>query len=267
VSELYFLNPSFWTAPRQLLLFAGGIFLVVFLRYLLVSVSYQALAKKFFQGSARFFLKSGTQRWRAEVGWSALSALVFAVLTTLTVWMYQKGFTKVYLEIDAYSLFYFWLSILIVLIGYETYYYWLHRWMHLPRVFRIVHKVHHASVHTSVFTSFSFHPLEAVLQFLFLPLILMVIPLHYAAIGIVLLLMTVSAVINHGAVEIFSSRLGKILIGATHHDLHHKEFKTNFGLYFTFWDRWMKTESKNTSIRMEEATRPTSTDLDDDVVR
>ena len=28
----------------------------------------------------------------------------------------------------------------------------------------------------------------------------------------------------------------------THHDLHHSSGNTNFGLYFTWWDRWMGTE-------------------------
>jgi sterol desaturase/sphingolipid hydroxylase (fatty acid hydroxylase superfamily) len=25
--------------------------------------------------------------------------------------------------------------------------------------------------------------------------------------------------------------------------LHHSQFRFNYGLYFTFWDHWMKTES------------------------
>jgi sterol desaturase/sphingolipid hydroxylase (fatty acid hydroxylase superfamily) len=28
---------------------------------------------------------------------------------------------------------------------------------------------------------------------------------------------------------------------ATHHALHHKDFTSNFGLYFTFWDRLLGT--------------------------
>ena len=60
--------------------------------------------------------------------------------------------------------------------------------------------------------------------------------------------MSVSAVINHAGIEVFPQGfnrhwLGKWLIGATHHDIHHQRFKYNFGLYFTFWDRWMHTES------------------------
>jgi sterol desaturase/sphingolipid hydroxylase (fatty acid hydroxylase superfamily) len=28
----------------------------------------------------------------------------------------------------------------------------------------------------------------------------------------------------------------------SHHDLHHTDVKGNYGLYFTFWDRFMGTE-------------------------
>jgi Delta7-sterol 5-desaturase len=135
----------------------------------------------------------------------------------------------------------------MILFLYETYYYWLHRWMHLPSIFRRVHKVHHDSLHATVYTSFSFHPLEAMLQSLFFPIIIFLIPLHYAVIVLVLLLMTISAVINHSGTEIFRNRfILKYFIGSSHHHLHHTQFKANFGLYFTCWDKWMKTEAKTT---------------------
>jgi sterol desaturase/sphingolipid hydroxylase (fatty acid hydroxylase superfamily) len=59
--------------------------------------------------------------------------------------------------------------------------------------------------------------------------------------------MTLSATVNHAGVEIYpSGKFGKWfkkwVIGATHHDAHHKKFNFNYGLYFTFWDRLMKTE-------------------------
>ncbi len=33
------------------------------------------------------------------------------------------------------------------------------------------------------------------------------------------------------------------LTTTTHHDLHHGGERANYGLYFTWWDRWMGTES------------------------
>lgn len=139
------------------------------------------------------------------------------------------------------------LSFLIAIVLHETYYYWLHRWMHLPKIYRLLHQWHHESIHTTSMSAFSFHPLEAGLQALFIPLLMLVLPLHLFVLFFLLLLMTLSGTINHCGIEVFPKHferhwLGKWLIGATHHDLHHKRFQFNYGLYFTLWDRWMKTE-------------------------
>ena len=37
------------------------------------------------------------------------------------------------------------LSLLVYLFLHDTWFYWTHRWMHRPRVFRLAHAVHHAS--------------------------------------------------------------------------------------------------------------------------
>jgi Delta7-sterol 5-desaturase len=116
--------------------------------------------------------------------------------------------------------------------------------------------VHHQSLEPTVFTSFAFHPLEAMFQFIFIPIAIIVFPIHYYALGIVLSIWTLSAVINHAGVEVFPKHfikhpIGKWMIGSTHHDLHHKEFRTNFGLYLTFWDKWMKTENENFPKKFE----------------
>ena len=120
--------------------------------------------------------------------------------------------------------------------------------MHNPEIFRIVHKVHHDSFTPTPWTAFSFHPWESLIEALILPLILLVIPVNVYVLGLYLLLMTVSSVVNHLDIEIYpvafqKSWLGKQFIGATHHHYHHSEYKTNYGLYFTFWDKLMGTES------------------------
>lgn len=249
-NEWYFLTSEFWSSPLLIAVFTGTVFSIVLLRYLVLAVAYRSIIGRVFSIKINNETELTRRQWRREILWSTLSSLVFAVLTLGTFVLYRTGYTQIYPNIDDYPLGYFFLSMIVILILYETYYYWLHRWMHRPGIFRVVHKVHHESVHTSVFTSFSFHPVEAGLQFAFLPVAVCVIPLHVYAIGTVLILMTISAIVNHAGVEIFPATIrhhpiGRWLIGATHHDLHHKEFRTNFGLYFTFWDKWMKTESQN----------------------
>lgn len=218
---------------------------IIFIRYVTAAYAYDYLLKAFTKRNANIYKDKATQIKR-ELKWSFFSSIVFCLYGGFSFWAYQHGMTKVYDRFFTYPLWYFCLSIIILLILYETYYYWLHRWMHLPSVYRVVHKVHHQSINATVFTSFSFHPIEAILQSLFFPLVIFIIPLHYSVIFVVLLLMTISAVINHSGVEIFHSPFVlKHFIGSSHHHLHHTQYKANFGLYFTWWDRWMKTEAKS----------------------
>lgn len=249
----YFFEKTFWLSPPRIALFTGTLFLIIFLRYLVLAGVYD-----WFVRASRG--RSGpviNRQFMRELRWSLLASAIFAALSVLTFYFYQQGYTNIYDEIATYGVLYFAISIALYLVLYETYYYWLHRWMHQPRIFKVVHKVHHESVHTSAFTSFSFHPIEALLQFVFLPVMVFVIPIHYLGLGAILVLMTLSAIVNHAGIEIYPKRfykhpVGRWLIGSSHHDLHHKEFRSNYGLYFTFWDKWMKTESDKYSQHFDE---------------
>lgn len=189
-----------------------------------------------------------SRQFRREIGWSIITAVCFSFTGTLLLLLWQKGFTKVYTDINEYPLWWIPVSLVISLLIDETYYYWLHRWMHSPRVFKLIHKVHHQSSISSPWTSFSFHPVEGMLLSVPMVLTLLFIPMFVGVVIFQLVLMTISSIINHLDIEVYSekfrrNRVGKLLIGATHHAMHHKQFKYNFGLYFTFWDKWKKTES------------------------
>jgi sterol desaturase/sphingolipid hydroxylase (fatty acid hydroxylase superfamily) len=43
------------------------------------------------------------------------------------------------------------------------------------------------------------------------------------------------------------------LTTTTHHDLHHQFGRCNYGLYFTWWDRWMGTEHPEYRARLASA--------------
>lgn len=187
-------------------------------------------------------------QWKREIRWSIITSLIFAVAGSLTALAWQNGFTQLYVDVNDFPLWYLPVSLLVAMFVHETYYYWLHRWMHQPRVFRLMHKVHHDSNTTSAWTAFSFHPLEGLLQAIILPITILFLPMHVYVLLFQLTLMTFSSVINHLEIEVYPAsfahnRIGKWLIGATHHSLHHKQFRYNYGLYFTFWDKVHKTES------------------------
>lgn len=233
----------FWNNLWLLIGFTATL-VAIFSRYWLVAYVYKSLVNAYTKSKRNLYALKRNQIVR-EIKQSFVSSVIAAAITTLSFRMYQLGQTKIYTNLDAYTMWYFGASALALMLLYETYYYWLHRLLHVPFVFKLIHKVHHESLHPTVFTSFAFHPLEALFQFIFFPVIIMLIPLHYSILIVVLTLMTISAVINHSGVEIMKKRyLLKYIIGSTHHDLHHTKFNANFGLYFTWWDRWMKTECK-----------------------
>jgi len=252
------LSNPFWFFVATVVVFA-----VVTGRYFLIAGLFYYIFYKWFPGkwqkrkiNSRDY-KEG--QFKKEVGWSMVTAGIFSVTGALMALLWQKGYTKIYDDLHAYSLWWLPASLAIALVVHETYYYWLHRLMHHPKVFSIVHKVHHDSNITSPWTAFSFHPLEGLLQAVFLPVLLLVMPMHLYVLIIHLTIMTFSSVINHLDIEVYpkgfhKNFFGRWLIGATHHSLHHKQFKYNYGLYFTFWDKWKATESPAFENLFEEKT-------------
>ena len=224
---------------------------IVFVRYIVLSAAYHWMVSKYGQKTLKHRLlfppRNNTKQIKRELVLSSYSAVIFSVVGMIVLVLYQLGYTKVYTDIYEYPLWYIPVSIVVYLLIHDFYYYWLHKWMHVSPLLRKYHMAHHQSVRTTAFTSFSFHPVESVLQAIILPAIIMVLPMSLIAVLITLLLMTLSAIINHAGLEVYplGKRVGfirKNFIGATHHDHHHRNLKKNFGLYFTFWDRWMKTE-------------------------
>jgi len=253
-----------FTHPLPFLLFTGTTFLIIFLRYLIISGVYHFVFYRWLRPHFQYRIinldpKTHLQ-YRKEVTRSAITSSIFAISGTALLILWQKGWTGIYLNWGAYPLWYLPISLLIAMLIHETYYYWLHRWMHRPRVYRIIHKWHHESIETSSMTSFSFHPIESILQALMIPILIVFLPMHLGVLMLFLVIMTISATINHAGVEVYPTGfnqhwLGKWIIGSSHHDLHHKEFRYNFGLYFTFWDRWMKTESPKSDAWFEQHTK------------
>ncbi len=227
-------------------------FIVITGRYLVISGLFYAIFYVWFPGkwkgrklSQRAYRPGQLKK---EIRWSTLSSIIFALAGILTLWLWQMGKTKIYNEVAAFGAWYLPFSLLLSMLFQETYYYWLHRLMHHPALFSMVHKIHHDSHTTSPFTAFSFHPIESVIQAVALPVILLLLPLHPIVILTQLILMTFTSVMNHLNIDIYPDTIakyfiGKWIIGATHHSLHHKQYKYNFGLYFTIWDKLIKTES------------------------
>lgn len=183
-----------------------------------------------------------------EIRWSLASAVIYGVPAGIVAWGWQQhGWTRIYTDISALPLWYLPVSVLLYLMAHDTWFYWTHRWMHRPRPFRIAHAVHHASRPPTAWAAMAFHPWEALTGAIVIPALVFVIPIHVAALGTVLAIMTVMGVTNHMGWEMFPrsvvhGRAGQWLITASHHQRHHQHYGCNYGLYFRFWDRLCGTD-------------------------
>lgn len=189
----------------------------------------------------------GTTHVGREIAWSLVASVIFALPAAAVIELWKQGGTALYTDVGRYGVWYLPFSVMIYLALHDTYFYWTHRVMHLPGVYRVMHRVHHRSRPPTPFASFSFHPSEALLGAVFLPALAMIVPLHVGAALFILLLMTVCAVMNHSAYEILPRAWlqglgGQWFISAAHHDLHHAHVRCNYGLYFRVWDKLMGTD-------------------------
>ncbi len=183
-----------------------------------------------------------------EIAWSLASAAIYGIPAGLIAWGWRtQGWTLVYSDISAYPLWWWPVSVLLSLVLHDTWFYWTHRWMHRPKLFRIAHAVHHASRPPTAWAAMAFHPLEAITGAIVLPVLVFIIPLHISALATFLGVMSLMGVTNHMGWELFpravvNGLLGHWLITATHHQRHHEEYRGNYGLYFRFWDHLCGTD-------------------------
>lgn len=237
------------------------LFILINVRYwLFASVAWWALyTKKSFGKWRRPVIRARASREQQlmEIRYSMMSSFIFAFAGLAMGWLWQGGVTQIYLKMSWFDILYFPLSAFFLAFLHETYFYWTHRWLHIPWVFKKFHSVHHTSRETSPWTSFSFHPVESLINALAIPLIILVLPLHPLVLLFHLTLMTITAVTNHVGTEVlprFCVNLGlhRHWISGYHHGQHHILYKFNYGLFFAWWDRWMKTESPELSQKIQE---------------
>lgn len=187
---------------------------------------------------------------RQEIKNSIITILIFAIIDVALYVAQLNGYTQIYDNVNEYGWGYFVFSILLMILLHDAWFFFTHRLMHHPKLFKYIHKVHHQSTDPSPFAAFSFHPLEAVVEAGAYIIFSFLFPVHlFALLGWQLIQMTLN-VIGHLGYEIYPKGfnthwLFRWKTPSTHHNMHHSNFNGNYGLYFTWWDKIFKTEFKD----------------------
>lgn len=194
-----------------------------------------------------------------DIGYSLFTILVFALVGSSLFIPEVRSFTQIYPEIEQFGYGYFFFSIFLIILTHDTYFYWMHRLIHHPKIFKRVHLVHHKSTNPSPWTALAFHPTEAVLEAAIIYIVAILFPVHRFAIFAFLMFMFVYNVYGHLGFELYPKKFHKTVVGkwintSVSHNQHHHFFHGNYGLYFLWWDRWMGTLRKDYDKDFEKAT-------------
>jgi sterol desaturase/sphingolipid hydroxylase (fatty acid hydroxylase superfamily) len=199
-----------------------------------------------------------TKDYLREAGFSAVTIFIFGVVVYIMhIYPPVASRTLQYKNITEYGWVWYFAAYPVMLVVHDAYFYWTHRLMHHPRIFKYFHLVHHRSTNPSPWAAYAFHPLEAIVEAGILPVFLFTMPLHITHVGFFFLFMIVYNVYGHLGYELYPrgfnrSFIGKWINTSINHNLHHQYFKGNYGLYFLWWDRWMGTIRGDYDQRFEE---------------
>ena len=197
------------------------------------------------------------QDYLREIAYSIITAFIFAGIGFVVFTKPVLQYTKLYLDIHHYGIGYFLLSILLMILVHDAYFYWTHRLMHHKLLYRFMHKIHHHSTNLTPWAAMAFQPLESVVEGSIIAIIAFIFPVHPLAIGIFLLFMMMYNVYGHLGYELYPKGFSKNVIGkwintSVNHNLHHQHFNGNYGLYFLWWDRWFGTLHQGNDHTFEE---------------
>lgn len=149
-------------------------------------------------------------------------------------WLAANGMTPVLRMIDApiWSALWF----LLIPLWASFHFYWAHRFLHWPPMFRRVHRLHHRNINIGPWSGLSMHPVEHLVYF-FSVLIHLVVPSDPIHVLFHLYNLALNPAISHSGFErlLVRDRAGMAL-GDFFHQLHHRYFECNYGTAEVPWD-------------------------------
>ncbi len=113
---------------------------------------------------------------RREIVYSLSTVAIFAANGLLVWLLIGNGTVEVYPDVERRGWAWWWISLVLIVVAHDAWFYWTHRALHHRRWFGAVHGRHHASLHPTPWAAYAFHPVEALVQALFLPLFLLAVP-------------------------------------------------------------------------------------------
>ncbi|MDE0309117.1 MAG: sterol desaturase family protein [Acidiferrobacterales bacterium] len=182
--------------------------------------------------------------------WTLTSGLaIWTAYEAVYYWAHANGFVPALTW--AGNPVWFVLVFLLIPLWSSMHFYFIHRLLHWPPLFRVAHAVHHRNVNIGPWSGISMHPIEHVLFFSSVA-IHFVIASHPVHMIFHAYFQGLAPAVSHSGYEALSVGGEKRMkLGDYFHQLHHKHYKCNYGTVEMPWDRWFGSFHDGT----EDATR------------
>ncbi|KAK8221283.1 C-5 sterol desaturas-like protein [Phyllosticta capitalensis] len=215
---------------------ATTLFLITWLFGIVIYFAFASLSYVFVFDKATFahpkYLKNQIS---LEIAQTMRALPVMAVFTTPFFVAEVRGYSKMYDQTEEgpgmwYNIVQFPFFIMFT----DFCIYWIHRWLHHPKIYKHLHKPHHKWIMPSPYASHAFHPLDGYAQSLPYHIFPFLFPLQKFAYVILFTFVNIWTVLIHDGEYVAES---PIINGAACHTMHHLYFNYNYGQYTTLWDR------------------------------
>ena len=198
---------------------------------------------------------------RREIAYSISTLCILTAVNAAILALAVSGIFDVYSNPLEHGWVWLVASLPLLIVWQDFHFYVVHRLLHTRWLFRRIHGVHHRSRNPSPWAGFAFHPIEALLNATVLPIAMLVAPLSEYVVFLFAIHQVVRAGYGHASLEPLPRGFARHWLGgrfatATHHHLHHETARGNYGLWFTWMDRWFGTERAEYLERFDAVTAP-----------
>lgn len=169
--------------------------------------------------------------------WRASTAIPIMVFLTLPFFLAEiNGFSKLYYNVDESTGG--WKAVLWQLPTFimftDCFIYLIHRWLHWPMIYKLLHKPHHKWIVCTPFASHAFHPVDGFFQSLPYHWFPFMFPLHKVSYLFLFTFVNFWTVMIHDGYYYSND---PFVNGTACHTVHHLYFNYNYGQFTTLWDR------------------------------
>ena len=177
---------------------------------------------------------------RDNMFWTCVSGVtVWTAFEVLYVWALANGHVPTTSFTGSPVWFVAWF--LLIPIWSSCHFYWIHRALHWPPLYRLAHGLHHRNIVIGPWSGISMHPIEHLLYFSSV-LIHFVVASHPVHVFFHMHVQALNPAASHSGFDgLMVGGKKRVELGDFFHQLHHRYFECNYGTAEMPWDRWFGT--------------------------